>query len=172
MGRRGGYFRGKLDRTYLPCIPICAGALWVAALIVRLTTTSPYIFLHSAAGRVPLPPTWLLGCVWLTYFALIGAAWGYILGMRAGRPHQDAGRFRGSMYFLLCVVFALLWYRLLFGAWAVFLSWLSLLLSLAAGVAAALCWWRVSRVVGGIMLAFALWLLFLLGCQGVVILHL
>lgn len=172
MGRMGRYIKEKMGKTCPLYVLLGGGALWVAALTVRLTTTPPYVFLRGMAGQVSLPPTWLLGSIWLTFFFLVGAAWGYILGFRGCRPRRDVWRFRGSMYFLLSMVFALLWYRLLFGAMAIFLSGVCLLVSLAAAVIAAICWWRVSRAEGGILFAFALWLLFLLGCQGAVALRL
>lgn len=172
MGRMGRYMKGKMSKTSPLYVLLGGGALWGAALTVRLTTTPPYVFLRGMAGHVPLPPTWLLGSVWLTFFFLVGAAWGYILGLKGCRPRRDVWRFRGSMYFLLSMVFALLWYRLLFGALAVFLSGVCLLVALAAGVIAAICWWRVSRVAGVLLCAFALWLLLFLGCQGAVALRL
>lgn len=172
MGRIGRYFHEEMNKTRPLYVVLCGGVLWTAALTVRLTTAAPYVFLHNMAGQVALPPTWLMSLLWLGFFFLIGAAWGYVLGLKGHRPRRDTWRFRGSMYFLLSVVCALLWYRLLFGAWAVFLSWLFLLADLAVTLVTALCWWRVSRAVGVILLVFALFLLFLFGCQLAIICHL
>ncbi len=171
MGRIGRYFHEAMGRTRPLYVCLCGGILWVSALTVRLTTTAPYVFLHGMVGQVSLPPTWLLEMLWQSFFLLAGVGWGYILGLKGSHPRRDAWRFRGSMYFLLSVMFALLWYRLLFGAWAVFLSWVCLPVSLVTGGVSAVCWWRIYRPIGGIMGAFAAWIFLLFSWQFVVIWH-
>ncbi len=171
MGRLSRYIKEELNKTSPYGVWLCGGALLLAALLVRATTPSPYLFVRGVAGQVALPPTWLLGLFWFGMIFLVGLAWGLVLGRRGCNSRRDAWRFRGTTYLLLSVVFALLWYRLLFGAVAMLLSWCCLLVTVVFCVLTALSWWRISPLAGGITGAYALWSLFLFVTQFVVILY-
>lgn len=124
---------------------IGGGVTAAAALIVRLWAGSPLPLLHTVGAAVRLPPLWLAGLLWFAAFFAFGCAAGTALTGRGGGPVQSAWRLRGSLYALLAVSAALLWYPMLFSS---ALLWLSLplpLLSCAAAVLCALCWAHLRR---------------------------
>lgn len=169
--RLGGDYGGMWRRTVSAWVWICGGAVLLAALLVRLSTGSPYPVLHTVRVDLVLPPTWITGLIWLAGFFAVGCGWGYVLGLRGCSARRQALKFQGGMYIVLSVTLALAWYPLLFGLTSFLISWLCLLGAAGMALLCAWAWIRLSRGAAALVLAFALWLLYLSFVQLGVILH-
>jgi tryptophan-rich sensory protein len=147
------------------------GAALAAALLTRLAAGSPAATVHQLEAFLPLPPLWLMGLLWLSAFALAGAAAGEMLTVPCPSPRVEALAWRGATALILAVVFSLVWYTLLFGKFLLLASWLCLPLSAAAAAWCALSWGQVNRRAACILWGFALWEAFLFFLQLAVLFH-
>lgn len=137
---------------------LCALAV---ALLVRITAGGPDYALRLYGAGVLTPPLWLAGLLWFGGVFLQGAAAGYLSGDTGGGSLREASFWRGCTCLLLALLWALLWYALLFGKGLLLLSWLCLPIGVAAAVGCGLSWWPLSR--GGALVVFGYggWLLLL-----------
>lgn len=145
--------------------------LVVMGLLVKGTVSSPLILLHQWNALDCLPPMWLLRLLWMSGYFLMGSVWFGVLGMKACGAEGEILRYKGSMFLVLAVFFSFVWYLLLFGMQAAFLSWLSLGIAILMALIAAVCYCRVTALAGlGIALTLIWWVYLFLG-QVVVMLH-
>lgn len=136
------------------------GALAVA-LLVRITAGSPDYILRLYGAGVLTPPLWLAGLGWFGGIFLPGAAAGYLSGAAGGGSPREAAFWRGCTCLLLSLLWALLWYALLFGKGLLLLSWLALPIGGAAAVGCGLSWWPLSRGGATVSFGYGGWLLLL-----------
>ena len=152
---------GKLGRYVTPHSWIGGGCTLAAALAVCIRVGSPLPVLHRLGAGDLIPPLWLMGTLWLLGMFAVGWAFGCLLGMQTGGPVRDALKYRGSTCLVIAMVFALLWYELLFCSLSLLFSWLCLAVAIGTAVLCALSWWRLCRPVACITVAFSLWRLWL-----------
>ncbi len=148
-------------RLWTPHAWIGGGCTLAAAIAVAIRVGSPIPVWHRLDAGDILPPLWLMGTLWLVGMFAVGWAFGCLLGMRAGGPVRDALKYRGSTCMVLAVVFALLWYELLFCSLRLMFSWLCLAVALIASTLAVLSWWRLCRPVACVTVGFCVWLVWL-----------
>lgn len=139
-----------------------AGVLALGGIAVRSVCGSPYRFgvmLHFADV---LPSVPLMTALWTVWYALLGAT--FCIALLGGR--QDAcaraEKYRGGMLFLAMIFLGFLWYPLFFSAGRTVLCALLLGGVLALCILTALCWLRVCRTCGVVMLVHAVYLGWLL----------
>ena len=152
---------GKWARYSTPYAWIGGGCTLAAALAVAIRVGSPIHVLHRLNAGDIVPPLWFMGTRWLLGMFAIGWAFGCLLGMRSGGPVQDAMKYRGSTCMVTSVVFALLWYELLFCTLSLLISWLCLAAATVVAVLAALSWWGLCRPVACVTVGFCVWLVWL-----------
>ncbi len=150
---------GKANRS----IAFIGGGVAVAgALVVCWLSENPRLVWHRLAAGCVLPPFWVMSLAWLLGFFLLGMAAGLLFSSCPHSAAHEAILWKGATYLLLAAVLALSWYILLFGKFLLLLSWLALLPTMAAALYAAILWWRLSPLCGGILGGYALWMLVLL----------
>lgn len=109
---------------------ICA----IFALLTRIFSQSPHYLWRSISLACHLPPLWLTAVLWLAVNFLTGAIIGCILG--GCRTGVRCNAYRAGIYLVMSLTAGLMWYGLLFGGNALFVS---LLLVAAACIFAAVC---------------------------------
>ena len=150
---------------------IGGGLTLAAALLMGLSVGSALPAIHALRAEAILPPVWLMSLLWLSSFALLGGALGYLLSCPSGGALREARLWRGATFLVLTVTLALVWYSLLFGKLLLLPSWLCLLLAAAASLTCALSWWPISRGAALIAGGCSLWQLSLFFWQFAIIIH-
>ena len=133
---------------------ICGVLLLLLAWGVKASVASPYMLLHQVECLDLLPPLWILGLLWFGIYFLLGFTGGQLCALRALAPTQDLHRFKGSLYFLLFLIFSFLWYAWLFGKAAFLLSWLACGLSVVMAFFCGYHWHGLHKLCG-----WMLWLI-------------
>ena len=145
---------------------IAGGILTAASYVVmRCLCESPYrMMLELGIGEL-IPPVWLMSLLQFLSFLTVGCAAGLVFGCR--NLGCAAEKYKGCLLFLLMILLELFRYPALFVRGMVFLSLLISILTLVFAVAATVCFLRVSKFAGILMLFHNLWLiyLFLLTCS-------
>lgn len=142
----------------------------ISVLLLRFATTSPWIVLHRLNAGCVLPPLWLLSCLWIACFVLLGAAAGVILSTDAGGAAETAA-WRGCTFLVLSVMLTFAWYTLLFAKFSLFVSWLCLPVGLVLAVLCGISWWQVRPAASLVAFGYALWLLLIFFWQIAVLVH-
>jgi tryptophan-rich sensory protein len=140
---------------------IGAGALMLCGVIVRGVCGSPYqsgMMMHF--GRV-IPPVWLMTLLWMTWYALLGAAFARVMFDRRCDGYTETVKYRGGMAYLAMLFLGFLWYPLFFAAGAVLFSAVLLIAILALCLACAIAYLSVCRPAAIILFCHAAWLLWL-----------
>lgn len=157
--RAGGGVRIRLDPGEGFLMLTFAGISLFIALVVRLLSGNPRssIVLGNLTGVVP--PLFLMTLLWMIWHILLGAAFGSVMGRRVCR--DEAGKYKGGMLFILMMALIYIWYPLFFGALALFSALLVCEAVLALSFIIAVLFIRVRRWAGFVMLAFAVWMLYM-----------
>ena len=140
---------------------VAVGVLFmIGGIMVRALVGSPYrCILELGIGDI-VPPVWLMTLLWSVSFFIVGSAAGFVLGYRSGGCEGE--KYKGCMLFVLLAVLELCWYPTLFGANLVFLSVLESIVILCLSVSVTLCFYRVSKYAGMLLLFHNVWLIYML----------
>ncbi len=157
--------------------PACRAAALVGggigllqALVLRAVAGGPWALLHRLNAAAYLPPMWLLGLLWLAAFILLGGAAGTAVACAAGHA-DEASAWRGCTAVTLAAMLAEAWYALLFLKYSLLFSWLCLPIAVVLLAVAALSWRSVHPGAALLSLGGALWFVFLLVLESMVILR-
>lgn len=146
QSRGGGCLWGKLGAVFF-------GLLGVVILIC---CPSPTVLLHRLNALEFLPPLWLLGILFIGWYALVGfAAGGIRSGGRTGGHAEEL--WRGYTCLLAGLTLMTSWYVLCFAGEAVLLSWFLLMPSAVFLCLTALSWRRISPGICLVLMAGGLW---------------
>ena len=154
------WLNSEMDHTN-PVVTVAIGVLMaVGGIVVRALVGGPHrAILELGIDRI-IPPIWLMAILWTVSFFTIGSAAGLVLGMQRGG--YDADRYKGCMLFVLLAVLELCWYPTFFGAGLLFLSVLECICILILCTGVTLCFYRVSKFAGMLLLLHELWLIYML----------
>ncbi len=156
----GAWLNMELCETR-PALMLLMGVLMLAGgILVRFFTGSPHLTLLGLDIGDLVPPVWLMTLLWSVAFLTVGCAAGAVLGHRSAAC--DVDRYKGGMLFVLLAVLELCWYPTFFGAHLLFLAVLECVLILCLSIGVTLCFYRVSRFAGMLMLLHDIWLIYLL----------
>jgi len=151
---------------------IIGGSIFVVlALLIKEVVASPVVMLHQWGTTGKLLPLWLMCLLWLGGYFFMGGAWLVTLSCKAWGGTREVLCYKGGMFLVLGVFFSFVWYLLLFGMQAFLLSWLCLGVAIMMVVVCAVCYFRLLGVLGWCVILPALWWLYLLGMQLVVVLR-
>lgn len=154
------WLSSELEHTNCLISVLFGVLLTVSAIIVRVWVGGPYRTLLELGITEITPPVWLMTLLWTVAFFINGSAAGMIFSYRLG--NCDAEKYKGCFYFIILAVLELLWYPTLFGSQMVFISVLESILILCLSVATTLCFYRVSRLSGMLLLLHDVWLVYML----------
>ncbi len=141
---------------------IGAGALMLCGVIVRGVCGSPYqsgMMMHF--GRV-IPPVWLMTLLWMTWYALLGAAFARVMFDRRCDGYTETVKYRGGMAYLAMLFLGFLWYPIFFCAARPFLGALIVLGVLILCILTALRYIKLFRGVAFLLLCHAVFLVWML----------
>lgn len=159
---------GKAHKT---CALVGGGLGLVGSIAVATVVGSPLPVLHVLGADAILPPLWILGLLWLTGYALLGAAAGCVLACLFRGSCRDTPLWKGLTFWVVEYTLSLAWYCLCFGSFTLFPAGLCLLIGVVAGILCTLSWFRVCRRPALLCGGVTLWLAYLLLCHLVIILH-
>lgn len=160
-----------LGKAHKTCALVGGGLGLLSSIIVASAVGSPLPVLRVLGADAILPPIWLMGLLWLAGYALLGAAAGYVLACLSGGPCHDTPLWKGLTFWVVEFIFPFVWYCLSFGPCLLFRAGICLLIGVAAGVVCTLSWFRVYRLPALLCGGVTLWMLYLLLCHLVVVLH-
>lgn len=154
------WMSAEMRQTSLALAVICGCLCVLAYVIVRCASGTPYAVMLQLGIADLVPPVWLMTLLRFLSFAVAGCAAGLVLGWR--ERGCGAEKYRGCMLFILLTVLELCWYPTLFVSALVFLALLESILMLCLSVCVTVCFLRVSRLSGVILIFHSVWLVFLL----------
>jgi tryptophan-rich sensory protein len=102
-----------------------------------------------------MPPGWLFGVVWPILYALLGIALGIILA----KPHSSERRY-ALVWFGIQMVLNFAWSPLFFAAHDIALAKIVILVMAVCAAAAAVLFFRLSKVAGLLLVPYIAWLVF------------
>ncbi|MBQ8310773.1 MAG: tryptophan-rich sensory protein [Clostridia bacterium] len=144
-----------------PALMLLVGVLMMlGGITVRFCVGSPHLTILALDISSLIPPIWLMCILWSLAFFVVGCAAGFVLGYRAGGCEVD--KYKGGMLFVMLAVLELCWYPTFFGAGLIFLSVLESILILCLSVGVTLCFYRVSKFAGMLILFHDIWLIYML----------
>ena len=159
----------EMNQTHPMLMLLLGGGMLAGGVLVRLCVGSPHMMLLALNVAGIVPPVWLMTLLWSLSFFIIGAAAGFVLGYRTYGCEVD--KYKGGMLFVLLAVLELCWYPTLFAAGLVFLSVLESILILSISVGTTLCFYRVSRFAGMLLLLHDVWLCYMLILNFAILFH-
>ena len=153
------WLNAEMEQTSLP-LAIFGGVLFAAAgIAVRIVSGTPYRVMLELGIADLIPPVWLMSFLRLLSFITAGCAAGLVLGYRERGCYAE--KYRGGMLFILMAVLELCWYPTLLVAGLVFLGVVVALLMLALSICVTVCFMKVCRFAGGILILHSVWLAYL-----------
>ena len=155
----GAWLNWEMEQTK-PFLMLVVGAMLTGVgFLVRFSVGSPYQRMPMLVHCEHLPPLWLLGVLWSAALFTVGCAGGFVVG------HRDRSliteKYKGGMLFLLLGAMELLWYAVFFGGGLLFASALLAVGVLCISVAATVCFARVSKFAGMILVFHNVWLVYM-----------
>jgi tryptophan-rich sensory protein len=102
-----------------------------------------------------MPPGWLFGVVWPILYALLGVALGIILA----EPHSPERRY-ALVWFGIQMVLNFAWSPLFFAAHDIALAKIVIFVMAVCAAAAAVLFFRLSKVAGLLLVPYIAWLVF------------
>ncbi len=156
----GAWLNMEMNRTRPILMLLIGGLMAIGGIAVRMAVGSPHVMMLALDIGDLVPPVWVMMLLWSVSFFVIGAAAGFVLGIREGGCEVD--KYKGGMLFVLLGVLELCWYPTLFGAGLVFLSVLESMLILCLSVGVTLSFYRVSKLAGMLLLFHCVWLCYML----------
>lgn len=156
----GAWLNAEMAQSNSALMLIIGSILTLGGITVRFATGAPYMTVLALGIDSLIPPVWLMCVLWTVSFFTVGCAAGFILGYRAGGC--EAEKYKGCMIFTLMAVLELCWYPTFFGAGLIFLSALETVLILCLSVCVTVCFTRVSKLAGMLILFHDLWLIYML----------
>lgn len=156
----GAWLNMEMEQTRPAIMLLGGGVMLLSGIFVRFFSGSPHMTLLALGMVDRIPPVWLLALLWSCSFFTVGCAAGFVLGYR--NRGCDVDKYKGSMLFILAAVLELCWYPTFFCARLVFLSVLESILILCLCVGATLCFYRVSKFAGVLLLFHDVWLIYML----------
>ena len=143
-----------------PWMMIALGTLMlVGGIVVRLSVGSPHLMILSLKIDDIVPPAWVMCFLWSLALFIVGCAAGFVLGHRTG---AEVEKYKGGMLFVLLAVLELCWYPTFFAGGLIFLSVLESILILCLSVGVTVCFYRVSKLAGVLLLLHNVWLVYML----------
>ena len=153
-----------------PALMLLVGfGLLIASVVVQVRVGSPYPVILALGVKSIFPPVWIMSMIRALSFLTVGCAAGFALGYRETGCQGE--KYKGGMFFVLLAVLELLWYPTLFGSSWVFLSALESVLILCLSVCVTICFYRVTKFAGMILLLHDVWLIYLLILNFAILFH-
>ncbi|MBQ8005714.1 MAG: tryptophan-rich sensory protein [Clostridia bacterium] len=137
---------------------VIAGTAIVLAfgLLSRFLSGSPLYMLRLTGISGKIPGVWFFSLVWCLWYAFLGFSFGFVLGSHC--PGRAVHKYKGSLWFVLMLVFNLVWYPLFFRAGAIFTSLVDAAIILLFCVLTALEYYKVCKGIGILMFCHGFWL--------------
>ena len=156
----GAWLNMEMEHTNPLWMILMGGSLMVGGILVRFFVGSPYTLLMSLGVTDMVPPSWLMALLWTVSFLVVGCAAGFAFGYRSRGCEVD--KYKGGMLFVLLAVLELCWYPTFFGAAWLFLSVLESILILCLAVCVTVCFSRVTKLAGFLLVLHDIWLIYIL----------
>ena len=152
--------RSELCRIDPRCVLIGAGVVLLLGFISALVSRSPgFRFVYRVLRKPPgAPPAFIFPVVWTLMYALIGGAAGAVVC--SCEKAFSGEKWRGTLFFVIGLVFNLVWSPLFFGMGAFFAAFLAILVMIASTVFAISAFSRIWFVSAAAMCVYLVWLIY------------
>ncbi len=167
FGRRGcgkmtarAWISRETEQTSLAST-LAVGILSLLCYIaVRMLCGTPYRMMLELGISDLIPPVWLFTLLQALAFFTAGCAAGFVLGYR--QMGCAAEKYKGCMVYVLAAAVELCWYPTLFSGGLVFAALLEMLLAMLLVVMTTVCFFRVSRFAGIVLVLHGVWVFYLI----------
>lgn len=136
---------------------VCTLTVLLAGLLSRFLSGSPLYILRFTGLWHNVPPMWFFGIIWTLWYILLGFCFGFILGSRP--IGKDIYKYKGSLWFVIMMVFNIIWYPLFFKAGAFFLALIDAALIIIFALLTATQYCRIHKIVGSFIFLHIIWLI-------------
>ncbi len=158
--RAGAWLTLEMNQSNSVLMLLIGALFTLGGILVRFAVGSPHMAILALNIGELLPPSWVMCLCWTVAFFTVGCAAGFVLGYRD--PGCEVDKYKGCMLFVLFAVLELCWYPTFFGAGLLFLSVLECILILCLCVCVTVCFSRVSKLAGMLLLLHDVWLIYIL----------
>lgn len=155
-----GWMSAEMRQTSTALAVIVGCLCALAYVAVRSACAQPYAVILQLGIADLLPPVWLMTVLRFLSFGIIGCAAGLVLGWRERGLAGE--KYRGGMFFFLLLFLELCWYPTLFVSASVFLAVLEAMGMLVLALLVTVCFFRVCRLSGVVMLFHCVWTVYLM----------
>lgn len=133
-------------------------------ILSRLLSCPPMRTIHILGLKGSIPPTWIMILIWMIWYILLGVCCGSVLGCRM--RSKEVYKYKGSMFFVIMMVFNIIWYPMFFSANAIFLAFWDIVIMLFFCLLTAFSYMKVYLFAGACMFIHCVWLLYCLIING------
>ncbi|MBE6538809.1 MAG: tryptophan-rich sensory protein [Ruminococcaceae bacterium] len=133
----------------------------IAGLLSRFLSGSPIYILRFTGLWHKVPPLWFFSLIWTLWYILLGFCFGFILGSRP--IGKDVFKYKGSLWFVIMMIFNIVWYPLFFKAGAFFLALVDAGLIIFFALLTAFEYYKIHKIVGCLIFIHIFWLVWCLG---------
>ena len=158
--RAGAWLTMEMNQTNTLLMLLIGTAFMLGGIAVRFIVGSPHMTLLALGVGGIVPPSWVMCLCWTVSFFTVGCAAGFVLGYKDRSCEVD--KYKGCTLFVLLAVLELCWYPTFFGAAWLFLSVLESILILCLAVCVTVCFSRVTKFAGFLLVLHDIWLIYIL----------
>jgi len=142
-------------------LPSACGIIYASlGLAVRIMSGSPYEALHKIDLDGIMPPLWIFNLISIGIYFLAGFAAGniieYIFHIRPD-PKTELFAYKGALFFICSLFLSLLWYPAFFVTQSLFVTVITLLLTVITQIGAAYKWSYVKKSASIFLIFSTLW---------------
>lgn len=150
-------FSLKKIRTDGRCVIISTAVVLLAGMLSRLLSVSPIYMLRITGLWHKIPPTWFFVLLWTVWYGILGFCFGMVIG--SSQMGRDLNKYKGSLWFVLMMVFNIIWYPLFFKAGTFFLALIDLAIIIFFCFCAAVEYFKFFKIIGIVFFIHLFWLI-------------
>ncbi|MEE0969723.1 MAG: TspO/MBR family protein, partial [Clostridia bacterium] len=131
--------------------------VFFAGVLSRLLSGSPIYMLRFCGLWNKVPKAWVFTLIWSFWYIFLGFCFGFVLGSKPiGR---EVSKYKGSLWFVIMLVFNVIWYPLFFKAGAIFIALIDVIVIMLFCFLCAVEYFKVYRAIGVCIFLHFAWLI-------------
>ncbi len=157
--RTANKIKNSIKRCRADGVSVIAGILSVfsVGLLSRLLSGNPLYMLRFCNLGNSIPKAWVFTVIWSVWYIALGFCFGFVLGSR--RIGSDIPKYKGSMWFVIMLIFNAVWYPLFFKSGTVFLALVDILIIILFCFLCMVEYIKVYKIMGIVFLLHLVWLM-------------
>ncbi len=126
-------------------------------ILSRILSGSPVYMLRLTSLYGKIPKSWFFILWWTIWYIALGFCFGFALG--TSKVTKTVCKYKGSLWFVIMMVFNIIWYPLFFKAGTVFLALADAALIIFFCLLSSIEYLKLNKLIGTIMFAHLGWLI-------------